>query len=106
MDLFSIGQPGYFIVLLLLCAALVGLFSLWSSKASRDPSAPSHMTQNLYFLLVLCVCSGLTGAGWWLSGQGIGLSEDFRAEVQPDPSMRQGSGRGRSHTGRGLHGGK
>ena len=45
MDLFSTGQPGYFIGLLLLCAALVGLFSLWSSKASRDPSAPSHTAQ-------------------------------------------------------------
>ncbi len=106
MELFTRTELGYFVGLLVLCAALVGLYGLLSSKNRGGLSGPSRMIQILDFLLIFCFCSGLTGAGWWLSGQGIGLSEDFQSEGQPDPSMRQGSRRGRSHTGRGLHGGK
>jgi hypothetical protein len=89
---------------------------LRSFRAHRDPGAPSGAVQLLLLLGVLGLCSALTYAAWWQSGQGTGLSTDLAAAVGGDQggrggvlvgtSVRHGSRRGRTHRGRGLHGGK
>ena len=105
------------IVIFLLFAStvlMVGYAAVSSARASKDPDAPSMGAQLVRLLLLLLLCSLLTGTGWWMSTEGVGLSQDFSVEVGLEPSgqgvrgtsVRHGSRRGRSHLGRGLHGGK
>lgn len=112
-------MSGTLIVVLLILACLI-VPVLRSFRSSEDPSAPSGVVQGLLLMGVLGLCSILTYGAWWQSGQGSGLSTDLAAAVGGEQggrggmrggvligtSVRHGSRRGRTHRGRGLHGGK
>jgi len=84
-------------------------------RASKDPSAPSFVHQALLFLVVIGGAFALSYGAWLQSGRGEGLSNDLATSVSGGQqrggaivgtSVRHGSRRGRTHRGRGLHGGK
>jgi hypothetical protein len=86
-------------------------------RASKDPSAPHGAYQALLFLVVVGGALAISCGAWFQSGQGDGLRNDLAAAVGSaqgqgrgghlvGTSVRQGSRRGRTHRGRGLHGGK
>lgn len=86
-------------------------------RASKDPDAPTAAFQALLFLGIVGIALAISYGAWLQSSRGDGLSNDLAAAVgSPDgrstggvligTSVRHGSRRGRTHRGRGLHGGK
>ncbi len=86
-------------------------------RVSKDPSAPSSAYQAILFLVVVGGALALSYGSWLQSGRGDGLPNDLAAAVGSPQgqsrggavvgtSVRHGSRRGRTHRGRGLHGGK
>jgi hypothetical protein len=106
------GNVIFGLIVLAMCLVPV----LLSFRANKDPDAPSGVVRLLLLMGILGLCSILTYAAWWQSGQGSGLSTDLAAAVGGEQggrggvlvgtSVRHGSRRGRTHRGRGLHGGK
>jgi hypothetical protein len=95
---------------------VVVISALRSFRANRGAGTPGRGVQSLLLLGTLGLCIALTYGAWWQSGQGTGLSTDLKVAVSADQggrgvvligtSIRHGSRRGRTHRGRGLHGGK